>query len=132
MWFRRVRSLYTIHRPILTSKSVTVEKSTSKPQHARKRPNTDDGAKAKNKPKLKTVNDLMKTSRRKAPAKPEDEDEAMSAAENEGNDDIAAEEEDDFLVSDGEESKAATKNAQLALSRIIDVDIEGGWKVGSP
>ena len=39
-------------------------------------------------------------------------------------------EEEDFLVSDTEEGNAAITNAQLALSKTVDVDVDGGWEVG--
>lgn len=73
----------------------------------------------------------MKNGRSKATVKEDPiEEDASSAVENDNA--VEPEEEDDFLVSDGEEEKAASKNAQLALTHIIDVDVEGGWKVGAP
>ena len=44
--------------------------------------------------------------------------------------DEPVDEEEDFLVSDTEEGSAAITNAQLALSKTVDVDVDGGWKVG--
>lgn len=79
----------------------------------------------------RTVNDLMKAAKKKTVPDPMEDEEASSAVENEeGN--VLPEEEDDFLASDGEETEAAAKNAQMALSRILDVDIDGGWKEGTP
>jgi len=79
----------------------------------------------KAKPRLKTVNDLMKAARKKPENSPKmEDDEEASAIENEDN-----HQEDDFLVSDAEENQAAVKNA---TSHVIDVDIDGGWKEGSP
>jgi hypothetical protein len=40
------------------------------------------------------------------------------------------EEAEDFLISDTEEGSAAVTNAQLAMSKTVDVDVDGGWKVG--
>ncbi|KAF9509239.1 hypothetical protein BS47DRAFT_1377634 [Hydnum rufescens UP504] len=40
------------------------------------------------------------------------------------------EEEEEFLISDTEEGSAAITNAQLAMSKTVDVDVDGGWKVG--
>ncbi|KAF9504468.1 hypothetical protein BS47DRAFT_1368773 [Hydnum rufescens UP504] len=40
------------------------------------------------------------------------------------------EEEEEFLISDAEEGSAAITNAQLAMSKTVDVDVDGGWKVG--
>lgn len=69
----------------------------------------------------------MKPRKGKAPVT---KDEASSAAEDDEHPDDAPEEEDDFLVSDGEEAEAAAKNAAMAASRVVDVDIDGGWKQG--
>ena len=70
----------------------------------------------------------MKAARKKPENSPKmEDDEEASAVENEDN-----HREDDFLVSDAEENQAAVKNAQLATSHAIDVDIDGGWKEGSP
>jgi len=86
------------------------------------------GSATKAKPRLKTVNDLMKAARKKPENSPKiEDDEEVSTAENEDD-----HQEDDFLVSDTEENQAAVKNAQLATSHVIDVDIDGGWKEGSP
>lgn len=61
------------------------------------------------------------------------ENEAVSAASDaDGEGGMPLEDEDDFLVSDSEETEAAAKNAQMALSRVLDVDIDGGWNEGAP
>jgi DNA ligase-1 len=115
---------------MLTVTAVTVTHSPSAPEGTsgegkRKGGNTKVNA------RLRNVNDLMKVARNNPDNDPRmGGDEEASAAENEG--DHHVDEEDDFLVSDGEESQAAVKNAQLAVSRVIDVDIDGGWKEGSP
>jgi len=99
----------------LKSASPSTEKSLSSP-------------KAKSKDKPKTVNDLMHSPKQKIALVP-----SPAAAEESGEDEVPIEEdEEDFLVSDGEESKAAVKAAQLALTRTVDVDVDGGWKFGDP
>jgi hypothetical protein len=40
------------------------------------------------------------------------------------------EEEEEFQISDTEEGSTAITNAQLAMSKTVDVDVDGGWKVG--
>ncbi|KIJ68471.1 hypothetical protein HYDPIDRAFT_106670 [Hydnomerulius pinastri MD-312] len=56
-----------------------------------------------------------------------EEDEELSASADEGGEEVAA---DEGLESEDEE--AATQNAEEAISRTGEVDIKGGWKVGSP
>ncbi|KAJ3506890.1 hypothetical protein NLJ89_g6607 [Agrocybe chaxingu] len=64
-----------------------------------------------------------------APA-PKEEAQSASESEGEGEDELEAEEE---LEEELTTNKAVTtKNAQIALSKRDDVDIEGGWKVGQP
>lgn len=89
------------------------------------------GNTAKVQPRLKNTNDTTEMARKNPndTARMRNDDEAPTA---ENGDEHHVDEEDDFLASDGEESEAAAKNAQLAASHVIDVDIDGGWKVGSP
>lgn len=97
-------------------------------------------AKGKAKEKPRTVNDLMQFHKSKSsvstkpqpsPPKREEEEEADAVASAKEDDVVDQEDEEDAL--DGEEGqKAALTNAQLALSRIVDVDIDGGWKEGEP
>ncbi|KAF8321224.1 DNA ligase I [Clavulina sp. PMI_390] len=119
--------------PITVTKPSSNPPASSSSLSPKKASKKNDKGPKKGQP-MKSVNDLMKSGKRKAPAVvEEDEEEAASAASDGGEDEIPPEEEeDDFLVSDGEETKAAVKNAQMALSHVIDVDVDGGWKPGSP
>ncbi|KIL70848.1 hypothetical protein M378DRAFT_155782 [Amanita muscaria Koide BX008] len=54
-------------------------------------------------------------------------EEASAASDAEGEDELEGEEAMETVA-----TSAASKNAEAALSRIQDVDIPGGWKVGNP
>ncbi|KAF9237345.1 ATP-dependent DNA ligase [Melanogaster broomeanus] len=56
-----------------------------------------------------------------------EEDDELPAAAEEGEEEVAADE-----GMESEEEEAATQNAEEALSRTGDVDVKGGWQVGTP
>lgn len=110
-------------KPMLTTAAITVTHSPKVPEDT-----PTEGKRKGNKTKVKHQlnNDLMKVARNNNTRVGDDEE--VPAACGEGD---HMGEEDDFLASDGEESQAAVKNAKLAISHVIDVDIDGGWKEGS-
>lgn len=111
--YKRLSSLNTYQASPSPANTITKNSPDAKPQGVGR--------------KLKTVNDLMPSRKTKPLAAP------PPANEDSGEDEKLAEEDDeDLLVSDAEESKAAVKIAQLALSRTVDVDVDGGWKDGDP
>lgn len=112
----------------MTNFIVTVTKESPPPKQKNKKA-AKSGPSSKSAP-LKTVNDLVKVAKGKTASNTVKEEPTSSAEQEEG--DPPLEEEDDFLASDGEEAEAAVKNAQMALSHVIDVDVEGGWKEGAP
>jgi hypothetical protein len=76
--------------------------------------------------KLKSVNDLISASQTTT-------DNAEGALASELEEEYEpVDEEEDLLAPDGEEGKAALRNASLALSKVVDVDLDEGWKEGAP